>query len=56
MKERIILNKGSIKILNDIPLEIRRRYRTVWEMSQKVLIDLAADRGAFICQSQSLNL
>lgn len=56
LKDLIIANKGSIQNIESIPIEIRRRYKTVWEMSQKVLIDLAADRGPFICQSQSLNL
>jgi ribonucleoside-diphosphate reductase alpha chain len=55
MKQRIILKNGSVQDL-DIPEEIRMRYKTAWELPQKVLIDMAAARGAFICQSQSLNL
>ena len=39
-----------------IPEDIRNLYKTVWEIKQKVIIDMAADRGAFICQSQSLNI
>jgi ribonucleoside-diphosphate reductase alpha chain len=56
LKQRLIANNGSIQGLLDIPPEIRERYKTVYEMSQKTLIDMAAVRGAFICQSQSLNL
>ena len=56
MRNRIIAERGSVQTIESIPQEIRDLYKTVWEMKQKVLIDLAADRGAFICQSQSLNL
>ncbi|HEY1006369.1 MAG TPA: ribonucleoside-diphosphate reductase subunit alpha, partial [Sphingobacteriaceae bacterium] len=42
--------------LEEIPADIRELYKTVWEIRQRTLIDMAADRGAFICQSQSLNL
>jgi len=56
LKERIIAANGSIQAITEIPPEIRARYKTVWEIKQKTLIDMAADRGAFICQSQSLNL
>ena len=49
-------SEGSIQHIEEIPAEIRAVYRTVWEISQKTLIDLAADRGAFICQSQSFSL
>lgn len=55
LKNQLILNNGSVQNLS-IPDELKALYRTVWETSQKVLIDMAADRGAFICQSQSLNL
>ena len=55
LKERIVAANGSVQGL-DIPAEIKARYKTVWEIKQKTLIDMAADRGAFICQSQSLNL
>jgi ribonucleoside-diphosphate reductase alpha chain len=56
LKQRIVANNGSIQSLIEIPSDIRNRYKTAWELPQKVMIDLAADRGAFICQSQSLNL
>jgi len=56
LKNQIIKNEGSIQSIVGIPDNIKEVYKTVWEMSQKVLIDMAADRGAFICQSQSLNL
>jgi len=56
MKNRIIADKGSIQNIVEINDSLKRKYKTVWEMSQKALIDLAKDRGAFICQSQSLNL
>ena len=56
LKDRIIATNGSIQALTDLPQTIRDRYKTVWEIKQKTLIDMAADRGAFICQSQSLNL
>ncbi len=56
MKERLIAANGSIQHMEDIPADIRELYKTVWEIKQKVLIDMAADRGAFVCQSQSLNL
>lgn len=54
-KNNIISNNGSVKGL-DIPDEIKERYKNVWEISQKKLIDQAADRARFICQTQSLNL
>lgn len=56
VKNNIIANNGSIQQLDVIPIEIREKYKTVWELSMKTLIDMAADRGAFIDQSQSLNL
>jgi ribonucleotide reductase alpha subunit len=56
MKNNIIANNGSIQHLEQIPVEIREKYRTVWEIPMRQLIDMAADRGAFVCQSQSLNL
>ena len=56
MKNNIIANNGSIQHLEQIPVEIREKYRTVWEITMRHLIDMAADRGAFVCQSQSLNL
>jgi len=56
IKNNIIANKGSIQQLTVLPEHIRDKYKIVWEMPMKHLIDMAADRGAFICQSQSLNL
>jgi ribonucleoside-diphosphate reductase alpha chain len=55
MKDRIILADGSVQGIKEIPQEIRDRYKTVWEMSQRVIIDMAANRGPFICQTQSMN-
>jgi ribonucleoside-diphosphate reductase alpha subunit len=56
IKNNIIANHGSIQHVEIIPQEIKDKYKTVWEMPMRGLIDMAADRGAFICQSQSLNL
>ena len=56
MKERIIYHHGSIQKIDDIPDNLKEKYKTVWEMSQKSIIDQAADRGIYVCQSQSLNL
>jgi ribonucleoside-diphosphate reductase alpha chain len=56
MREAIMAANGSVQGLEDIPAEIRSIYKTAYEISQKVIIDMSADRGAFICQSQSLNL
>ena len=56
MKNKIISNDGSILSIDEIPNCFKERYKTVWEMSQKDIIDMAVDRGKYICQSQSLNL
>jgi ribonucleoside-diphosphate reductase alpha subunit len=56
LKDRIVAANGSVQAIPEIPTEVKERYKTVWEIKQKTLIDMAADRGAFICQSQSLNL
>jgi ribonucleoside-diphosphate reductase alpha chain len=56
LKNKIIAGNGSIQAIPEIPQELKDLYKTVWEIKQKVLIDMAADRGAFICQSHSLNL
>lgn len=56
IRRKIIVADGSVQAINDIPMEVRALYKTVWEIKQKVLIDMAADRGAFVCQSQSMNL
>ena len=56
MKQRIIIGKGSIQHIEEIPEKIKELYKTAWEIKQRTLIDMSADRGAFVCQSQSLNL
>jgi len=56
MKDRIILANGSIQDIAEIPDYIKELYKTVWEIKMRSIIDMAADRGAYICQSQSLNL
>jgi len=56
IKNNIIANKGSIQQLTILPEHIRNKYKIVWEIPMKHIIDMAADRGAFICQSQSMNL
>jgi ribonucleoside-diphosphate reductase alpha chain len=56
IKDEIIANNGSVQKLNTVPVELKEIYKTVWEIKQRDLIDMAADRGAFIDQSQSLNL
>ena len=56
VKNSIIANGGSVQQLTDLPENIRKKYEIVWEMSMKDILNLAADRGAFICQSQSTNL
>lgn len=56
MKNKLMASNGSIQNINEIPQDIKDLYKTAWEISQKVLINQAADRGAFVCQSQSLNL
>ncbi len=53
--EKIMLNKGSVQNL-DIPEDIKQIYKTAWELPQKCIVDMAIDRGPFICQSQSLNV
>lgn len=56
MREAIMAANGSVQGIEDIPQEVRDVYKTAYEISQKVIIDMSADRGAFICQSQSLNV
>ena len=56
IKNNIIANKGSIQQLTMLSEHIRNKYKIVWEIPMKHIIDMAADRGAFICQSQSMNL
>ncbi|HZX57251.1 MAG TPA: ribonucleoside-diphosphate reductase subunit alpha [Mucilaginibacter sp.] len=56
MKDKIITANGSIQDIPEIPQELKDLYKTVWEIKMRNIIDMAADRGAYICQSQSLNL
>ena len=56
MKNRILAAQGSVQGISEIPEDVREIYKTVWELKMRSLIDMAADRGAFIDQSQSLNL
>lgn len=56
LKNKIIAGNGSVQNIAEIPQDLKELYKTVWEIKQKAVIDMAADRGAYICQSQSLNL
>ncbi|MDB9939402.1 ribonucleoside-diphosphate reductase subunit alpha [Cyclobacteriaceae bacterium] len=56
MMNKIKAENGSIQNIAEIPANIKELYKTVWEISQKTIIDMSADRGAYICQSQSLNI
>jgi ribonucleoside-diphosphate reductase alpha subunit len=56
MRQTIMSTSGSIQNIPEIPQELKDLYKTAWEISQKAIIDQAADRGAYICQSQSLNI
>ena len=56
LRDKIIINNGSIQGIEEIPSDIKSVYKTAWEMSQKIIIDHAAIRAPFICQSQSMNL
>ena len=56
MKNKLIEANGSVQDIPEIPQNIKDIYKTVWEISQKSIIDMAADRGAYICQSQSMNI
>lgn len=56
IKNRIVADNGSVQNIPGIPNDLKKLYKTIWEISQKVLIDMAAARGPYICQSQSLNL
>jgi ribonucleoside-diphosphate reductase alpha chain len=56
IKNKIISDNGSIQGVAEIPDNIKELYKTVWEIRQRTIIDMAADRGAYICQSQSLNI
>ena len=56
IKNNIIANKGSVQQLSFLPEHIRNKYKIVWEIPMKHVIDMAADRGVYVCQSQSMNL
>jgi ribonucleoside-diphosphate reductase alpha subunit len=56
MRQKLMVSNGSIQNINEIPQDLKDLYKTAWEISQKVIIEQAADRGAYICQSQSLNI
>ena len=56
VKNNIIANKGSVQYIDGIPQHIKDKYKIVWEMPMRHIIDMSRDRGAYICQSQSLNL
>ena len=56
MKNKIIFHNGSIQAIDEVPAHLKEIYKTVWEIKQRNIIDMAADRGAYVCQSQSLNL
>lgn len=56
MRNRLIAANGSVQNIPGVPQNIKDLYKTVWEISQKIIIDMAADRGAYICQSQSMNV
>jgi len=56
MRQKLIASNGSVQSIPEIPENLKDIYKTVWEISQKAIIDMSADRGAYICQSQSLNI
>jgi ribonucleotide reductase alpha subunit len=56
LKDKILIRNGSVQGLAEVPADLQAVFKTVWEIKQKTLIDLAADRGLYVCQSQSLNL
>ena len=56
IKDHIIENRGSVQHINGISEDFKAKYKTVWEIPMKSIIDMACDRGAYICQSQSMNL
>ena len=56
MRQKLIAARGSVQGIMEIPEEVRERYRTVWEIPQRHIVDMAADRGPYICQSTSLNI
>jgi ribonucleoside-diphosphate reductase alpha chain len=56
LKNKLMSTSGSVQNIDEIPDNLKALYKTAWEISQRVVIDMAADRGAYICQSQSLNI
>ena len=56
IKNKIIMENGSVQNIPEIPQNLKDLYKTVWEIKQKTILEMAADRGAYICQSQSLNI
>jgi ribonucleoside-diphosphate reductase alpha chain len=56
MKDQILLDNGSVQNISEIPNDLKELYKTVWEIKQKHIIDMSADRGIYICQTQSLNI
>jgi len=56
MRQKIMITNGSVQNIDEVPQRLKDLYKTAWEISQKAIVDLAADRGAYICQSQSLNI
>lgn len=56
MRQKIMVANGSVQNIEEVPQKLKDLYKTAWEISQKAIIDLSADRGAYICQSQSLNI
>ena len=56
MRSKLMISNGSVQNITEIPSQLKELYKTAWEISQKTILELAADRGAYICQSQSLNI
>lgn len=56
LKNKIVAADGSVQGIPEIPDDLKRLYKTAWELSMKAVIDMAADRGAYVCQTQSMNL
>lgn len=56
LMEKLMYYQGSVQYIKEIPKDVKELYKTVWEIKQKSLIEMAADRGVYVCQSQSLNL
>jgi ribonucleoside-diphosphate reductase alpha chain len=56
VKNKLIANNGSVQNIAEVPDNLKALYKTAWELSQKAIIDMSAERGAYICQSQSLNI